>query len=372
MQCKKLKNMSKIAVLLSGGVDSAVAAQILYNDGIDFDLFHLIIGQDDCNHEEDREMATAVARKFGKKLNFIDLNKEYNNNIIEYIIEHVKKGLTPNPDVMCNRLIKFGAFNEKTNNEYDKIATGHYAVTYDDEDARTWLGTAVDKVKDQTDFLANMKPKQISKALFPIGKYSKNEVRLIADKYKLAPSHRKDSQGLCFLGKINYNDFITKYLGKYPGKIVEFETGKILGSHNGYWFHTIGQRKGLGLSGGPWYVCKKDIDENIVYVTCNHELFEPNEKTIIYLGNRDNFNWTTIDPFPSNEDNIWNNINTCPTISFKIRHSPNFTKGKLCNNKGNLYIKNFSSVGGIAPGQFCILYDEFSDICFGCSEIKIN
>lgn len=372
----------KVAMLMSGGVDSSVAAQLLYNQGIDFDPYYIKIsmeGFDDdysCTQEEDVEMATAVCRKLGKKLQIIDLHKEYWDNVVKYHIETVKKGLTPNPDVMCNRLIKFGAFDEKTGHIYDKIVTGHYARTIDDEDGRTWLLTTPDPVKDQTDFLSNMTPLQVSKAWFPIGQYTKEQVREIANQYNLAPKTRKDSQGICFLGKINYNEFIKKHLGEFPGDLIEWETGKKLGTHKGYWFHTVGQRKGIGLSGGPWYVVSKDIDKNIVYVSTNHDIFNPDsnvfDNSFIFLGKRSDINWCTIDPFPSSDDSSWNMPETCPKITFKIRHSPGFTSGTLHDYNGYIYIKDFSSVGGIAPGQFCTIYDENSEVCFGSGEIKSN
>lgn len=369
-------------MLMSGGVDSSVSAQLLYNNGIDFDPYYIKIGMEDfdndysCSQEEDVEMASAVCHKLGKKLQIIDLQKEYWDNVVKYHIDTVKKGLTPNPDIMCNRLIKFGAFDNKTGCVYDKIATGHYATTYEDADGRIWLGTAPDPIKDQTDFLSNMTPNQVSKAIFPIGKYTKEEVRQIAETYNLAPKHRKDSQGICFLGKINYNQFIEKYLGINKGPIVEFETGNKLGEHNGFWFHTIGQRKGLGLSGGPWFVVKKDVDNNIVYVSNNPNFSmidtrSYNGKPVIGLGMRKNINWCTIDPFPADDDPCWQLSENCPKVMFKIRHSPEFTMGELHNINGYMFIKNFDNVGGIAPGQFCTLYDDNHKICYGCGEIQI-
>ena len=187
-------------------------------------------------------------------------------------MDKVRAGLTPNPDVMCNRLIKFGAFHEKRGHDYDLIATGHYATTEEEaisdwqlavsqkpkakSQKLKWLCTSPDPVKDQTDFLAQIYDWQLEKALFPIGHMMKEEVREIAEREHLAPAHRRDSQGICFLGKINYNDYIRRYLGELPGDVVELETGKKIGQHKGHWFHTIGQRKGMGLGGGPWFVVK--------------------------------------------------------------------------------------------------------------------
>jgi tRNA-specific 2-thiouridylase len=252
-----------IAALISGGVDSSVVVHLLKNQGITPTLFYIKIGQDDdellhCSSEEDIEMGSLIAHKYGCKLEIVDLHKDYWETVVAYTIDKVKKGLTPNPDVMCNKLIKFGVFEQRYGKDFDKTATGHYATTVE-KDGKIFLGTAKDPFKDQTDFLAQIDYLQVSKLMFPIGNLMKSEVRKIAQKAELPSAKRPDSQGICFLGKVNYNDFIRRYLGEKHGPIVELETGKILGTHNGYWFHTVGQRKGLGLSGGPWYVIKIDI-----------------------------------------------------------------------------------------------------------------
>ena len=201
----------KIAVLLSGGVDSSVVLYELVQQGLQPDCFYIKIGPEeeeewDCSSEEDLEMATAVAHKYRCKLEVIDCHKEYWDQVTAYTMNKVREGYTPNPDVMCNRLIKFGAFHEKRGRDYDLIATGHYATTETDEEGRKWLCTSPDPVKDQTDFLAQIYDWQLKKALFPIGHMMKEEVRRIAEREHLAPAHRRDSQGICFLGKLNYND----------------------------------------------------------------------------------------------------------------------------------------------------------------------
>ena len=246
--------------------------------------------------EEDLEMATAVSHKYGCKLEVIDCHHEYWDQVTQYTMDKVRAGLTPNPDVMCNRLIKFGAFHEKRGHDYDLIATGHYAQTETSPvpsqggeclpghiapassspwgrqgEVLKWLCTSPDPVKDQTDFLAQIYDWQLEKALFPIGHMMKEEVREIAEREHLVNAKRKDSQGICFLGKINYNDYLRRYLGELPGDVVELETGKIIGKHKGHWFHTIGQRKGMGLGGGPWFVVKKDITQNIIYVSHGYD-----------------------------------------------------------------------------------------------------
>ena len=198
----------RIAVLLSGGVDSSVVVWEFAQLGLHPDCFYIKIGPEekeewDCSSEEDLEMATAVARKYGCKLQVVDCHHEYWNEVTRYTMEKVKAGFTPNPDVMCNRLIKFGAFDEKMGHNYDLIATGHYAQTETDENGDKWLVTSPDPVKDQTDFLAQIESWQLKKAIFPIGHHIKNEVREIAEEEHLINAKRKDSQGICFLGQIN-------------------------------------------------------------------------------------------------------------------------------------------------------------------------
>ena len=249
-----------IAVLISGGVDSAVVVHKLKEEGHDLHLFYIRIGLDtdegDCSAEEDIEMCTLIARKYGCPFDVVSLHQEYWDNVMEYALNTVRQGLTPNPDIMCNKMIKFGYFEQRWGHEFDKTATGHYAST-DVIGNTTYLATAVDPVKDQTDFLARISYEQLCHLMFPLGNMPKAAVRETAIAARMPNAFRKDSQGICFLGKINYNDFIKRHLGIKKGAIIELETGRKIGEHNGFWFHTIGQRKGLGLSGGPWYVVKK-------------------------------------------------------------------------------------------------------------------
>ncbi len=264
----------KIAVLISGGVDSAVVVHRLKEEGHDLHLFYIRIGLDngegDCSAEEDIEMCRFIAKKYGCPFDVVSLHEEYWDNVMEYALRTVRQGLTPNPDIMCNKMIKFGYFEQRWGHEFDKTATGHYATT-DTVGNRVYLATAVDPVKDQTDFLARISYEQLSHLIFPIGDMPKAKVRETAIAVKMPNAFRKDSQGICFLGKINYNDFIKRHLGIKKGPVIQLETGRKLGEHNGFWFHTIGQRKGLGLSGGPWYVVKKNIHDNVVYVSQGYD-----------------------------------------------------------------------------------------------------
>lgn len=354
-----------IAALVSGGVDSSVVVHQLKEMGYDPTIFYIRIGMEDengymgCTAEEDIEITSFVAKKYGLKMETVSLQKEYWDNVVEYVIRTVRNGLTPNPDVMCNRLIKFGSFIDKYGYEFDKIATGHYAQTYF-ENGKHYLGTALDPVKDQTDFLAQITYSQVSRLMFPIGHLMKSQVREIAVSQNLPSASRKDSQGICFLGKINYNDFIKRYLGEKEGKIIEKETGKILGTHRGFWFHTIGQRKGLGLGGGPWYVVAKDSAENVVYVSQGYDVETQYGKTVPL----DDFNFIT--------ENPWGDFTDPVDITFKIRHTPEFTKGKLFNEgNGSYRIESEDKIQGIAPGQYGVIYDVDHRICYGSGVIRI-
>ncbi len=346
-----------IAALVSGGVDSSVILYNLKEQGYNPTIFYIKIGMEDeqgnvqCTTEDDLFIVKFLAKKYGLKMEVVSLQQEYWDNVITYTIESVKRGLTPNPDMMCNRWIKFGYFEQKWGKEFDKIASGHYATTTE-FDQKLFLSTAKDKVKDQTYFLAQINYLQLSKLMFPIGHLLKSEVREIAIKENLPTATRKDSQGICFLGKIHYNDFIKRYLGVKKGKIVDFETGKILGEHDGYWFHTIGQRRGLKLSGGPWFVIQKNIEENIIYVSCGYDPATQYGDVINLSG----FQFITEDTL-QNLDQL--------DITFKIRHTPYFTSGKL-TKIGDIYrITADQKVSAIASGQFGVIYDKTQKLCYG-------
>lgn len=347
----------KIAALISGGVDSAVAVHRLLEMGHDLHLFYIRIGLDtgegDCSAEEDIEMCSYIARKYNLPFDVVSLHEEYWENVMEYALRTVRQGLTPNPDIMCNKMIKFGYFEERWGCAFDKTATGHYATTTEIE-GKVYLSTAVDPVKDQTDFLARIDYNQLSHLMFPIGDIPKAQVREIAINTQMPNAYRKDSQGICFLGKINYNDFIKRHLGIKKGAIIELETGRKLGEHNGFWFHTIGQRKGLGLSGGPWYVVKKNIHDNVVYVSNGYGT-EKQYGNILHL-----------DEMHFISGNPWKNNCTQVDITFKNRHMPEFLSAKLTHLGNDEYvIESEKKVQGIAPGQFAVIYDKNAHLCYG-------
>ncbi len=381
---------TNIAALVSGGVDSSVVVHLLKEQGYDPTLFYIRIGMEDeegyidCPAEEDLEIVAYIARKYGCRFEEVNLHKEYWENVVSYTIESVRKGLTPNPDVMCNKLIKFGAFEQRCGKDFDRIATGHYAQTEclnvsmsdcmsglrdknsnnqaikQSSNQTVFLASAKDPVKDQTDFLSQLSYAQISKLMFPIGGMMKSEVRDIAHAAHLPSADRKDSQGICFLGKINYNDFLRRYLGEREGKIVELETGKILGTHRGYWFHTIGQRKGLFLSGGPWFVVKKDIDENVLYVS---QGYDPDAQ----YGNRVDlldFHYLSYD--------LWSEqleVGTPVDVKFKIRHTPEFAQGHLIRTEQGVSILSDVRIQGIAPGQYATIYDNDAHLVVATGQI---
>ena len=365
----------RIAVLLSGGVDSSVVVYEFAKLGLHPDCFYIKIGPEedaewDCSSEEDLEMATAVAHKYGCKLEVIDCHKEYWNQVTTYTMEKVRAGLTPNPDVMCNRLIKFGAFDEKRGHDYDLIATGHYAQTEIDAEGRKWLCTSPDPVKDQTDFLAQIYDWQLKKALFPIGHYVKDEVRQIAEREHLVNAKRKDSQGICFLGKISYNDYIRRYLGEMPGDVIELETGKRIGEHKGLWFHTIGQRKGMGFGGGPWFVVKKDVAQNILYVSHGYDPETAYKQSFPVH----DFHWLTsvIQGDGSFVTSAGVTKEPSPCITFKIRHTPEYHPATIEWTSSNEFIVHSKEkIHGVAPGQFCVIYDQNHHRCLGSGEITV-
>lgn len=350
----------EIASLVSGGVDSSVTIPLLKEQGYDPVIFYIKIGMEDvpgfvdCPSEEDVEITSYIAHKYDCHMVIVDLQKEYWESVVAYTIDAVKKGLTPNPDVMCNRMIKFGAFEERFGNQFDKITTGHYAQDIENENGH-FLGTATDAVKDQTYFLARITYAQLSKLMFPVGGLLKPQVRKIAEEMRLPSAHRPDSQGICFLGKVNYNDFIRRYAGEKEGKIIELETGKILGKHKGFWFHTIGQRKGLGLSGGPWFVVKKDVNENLIYVSNGYDPIAQYHHSIPLT------DMQLLHPDFHLSDGM--------EVRFKIRHQPNFNHATIRLNDANVTLTSAEAISGVAPGQFGVLYHATENWCLGSGVI---
>lgn len=363
----------RIAVLISGGVDSAVVVDKLFREGHELTLFYIRIGMDngegDCHAEEDIEMCSLIASRYELPLKIVSLHQEYWDYVMAYALDSVKHGLTPNPDMMCNKFIKFGFFEQRYGSEFDKTATGHYARV-ETVDGKYFLATAKDPVKDQTDFLSAISYEQLSHIMFPLGNMNKDEVRRLAHEARLPNASRKDSQGICFLGKIDYRDFLERKLGTSEGKVIELETGKEIATHKGHWFYTIGQRKGLGISGGPWFVIKKDIEANILYVSKGYET-PLQYKTEIPL---EEIHWISGNPFTTDLkiDFHVEMISDVPQadITFKIRHTPEFTEGKLILTERGWLIKSSKEIQGVAPGQFASIYTIDRNLCLGSAMIS--
>ncbi|MFZ0389632.1 MAG: tRNA 2-thiouridine(34) synthase MnmA [Calditrichia bacterium] len=353
------RSVHKTALLLSGGVDSSVALRLLLEKGNPVTAFYLKIWlQDDlaflgdCPWEEDLRYAGAVCKQAGVPLEIISLQREYWDLVVSYALKELKAGRTPNSDVFCNSLIKFGVFIDKIGASFRKVASGHYARV-EQQNGKYLLKQTDDPVKDQTYFLSYLQQRQLSRLLFPLGDYTKKEVRALAQKWNLPNKNRKDSQGICFLGQFRYRDFVKFHLGEKPGDFIEAGTGKKLGQHQGYWFYTIGQRQGLGLSGGPWYVVRKEPGSNTVWLS--HRRYVENIPADSF-GLKD-LSWIS-GKWPELKD-----------LKVKIRHGPEFIKcriEKTGDAEGIVYLERPDN--GIAGGQFAALYRE--EVCLGAGIIN--
>ncbi|MCF0117418.1 MAG: tRNA 2-thiouridine(34) synthase MnmA [Bacilli bacterium] len=284
--------MTKVMVGLSGGVDSAVAAYLLKQQGYDvvagfmrnWDaiangdfLGNPTLNNDCCPQEADYEDAKKVAEKLGIKLYRIDFIKEYWDNVFSYFLSEYEKGRTPNPDIFCNKYIKFDSFLKFAKAQgCDLIATGHYAKRVD-INGKAQLHKCFDQNKDQTYFLSQINNDQISSCLFPLADIDKTEVRRIAHELELNIADKKDSTGVCFIGERNFKEFLKNYIPANQGNIVDINSGDVVGIHDGVMYYTIGQRKGLGIGGikgrepRSWFVCFKDVKNNILYVADDEE-----------------------------------------------------------------------------------------------------
>jgi tRNA-specific 2-thiouridylase len=395
----------RIAVLLSGGVDSSTALMDLKRQGQnDLVAYYLKIWLEDdtaflgsCPWEEDLAFAQAVCDQAGVELRVVPLQLEYYDKVVAYALEELRAGRTPSPDIFCNQRIKFGAFYERmaeSGDSFGKVATGHYARVdwvpsafpgtagdpaggecgLDPLDPAAGQGVgrwrllrAPDPVKDQTYFLSQLSQEQIGRIIFPVGAFVKNRVRELAREYGIPNQDRPDSQGICFLGKIRYPDFIRHYLGEREGPIVERESGKELGRHQGYWFHTIGQRTGLGLGNGPWYVSAKDCRRNVVYVSHGNHAEETGRSTF----SAGALNWLTGRAPTAGELAVWNHSGR---LCLKLRHGPQITACRLewrdggADADGPVLAVNLETADrGLAAGQFAVFY--LGEECLGSGKI---
>ena len=363
--------MSKKRVILglSGGVDSSVAAIKLLEEGYevigvfmrnwdsatnnDF-LGNPDFNSDECPQEKDYQDEFKVAEKLGIEIRRVDFIEEYWEYVFKYFLAEYAAGRTPNPDLMCNKEIKFKAFLDYANNlNADYIAMGHYARVIHDPVKGSYLLRGLDNNKDQTYFLALLSQKQIEKALFPIGEMQKKDVRELAVKYDLATATKKDSTGICFIGERRFHQFLQNYLPAKPGKMVRLN-GEVIGNHDGLMYYTIGQRKGLGIGGiqgystEPWFVVGKDLQKNQLYV----EQGIDNE----YL----------YSDFCIVKDLNW--INEVPVVGkeyqakFRYREKDNSVVITLLEDN-LMHVKFNHPVRAVTPGQACVIYD--GEICMG-------
>ncbi len=357
--------MEKVVIGMSGGVDSSVAAILLKQQGYEvIGLFmrnwdaalnndilgNPTLGENICPQEQDYNDALKVCEQIGVPLHRIDFVKEYWDYVFTYFLEELKLGRTPNPDIMCNKYIKFDMFvKEAEKLGADYIATGHYARIQNGK-----LMKAIDYSKDQTYFLSQLSKKQLSNVLFPLGELEKKEVRKIADEYGLVTATKKDSTGICFIGERNFVKFLENYLPNIPGDIIDIETNEVIGKHIGLMYYTIGQRKGLNLGGNDdrIFVVGKDLSKRILYVAHkddNPYLFS--DSALI-----DTINWIC-DKKPRN----------C-FAKFRYRQNDNPVEMEYLDDN-HILVKYPQGVKAVTPGQACVFYNEKEE-CLGGGLIK--
>ena len=352
--------MRTVVVGMSGGVDSAVSAYLLKKDGYNvIGLFmrnwdSSINGEDYhnegdiCPQEVDYNDAKKVCDMLKIPLYRVDFIKEYWDYVFKYFLDELKKGRTPNPDMLCNKYIKFDLFKkEALKHGADYVATGHYAKTKDGK-----LYRAKDQNKDQTYFLADIKKGVLDNVLFPVGDLTKEEVREIAVKENLAVARKKDSTGICFIGERNFQKFIHNYLKENPGDIIDVKTKEVVGRHTGLMNYTIGQRRNVGISGNleKHFVCGKDIKNNILYVTFGDEEYLYSDECIL-----ENVNFIS-DERP-----------TKCTIKFRYR-SEDVPAELVYLDDNNILVKYRGRAKSVTPGQAGVIY--LGDECLGCGFIK--
>ena len=356
----------RVLLGLSGGVDSAVAAYILKEQGYDVTCAFMrnwdalanndikgnpTIQNDVCPQEKDYQDAQAVADALGLKLLRVDFIKEYWDYVFSTFLEEYKKGRTPNPDILCNKYIKFDAFLKFADDlGFERIATGHYAQVQHKE-TESIMMRGLDDNKDQTYFLCQLSQEALRRTLFPIGNLEKQEVRRIAKEQKLPVAEKKDSTGICFIGERNFREFLQNYLPSKNGPIVDIRTLKTIGEHIGVMYYTIGQRKGLGIGGnlGPWFVAGKDVEKNILYV-CNGD-----ENDWLYSDSClvSHINWiTSIHPDPSMH---------C-SAKFRYRQQDHFVTVTMVSEDTAMVVFD-EPVSSVTCGQEAVFYAD--EICMG-------
>ena len=358
-----MANKKTIVVGMSGGVDSSVAALLLKKQGYNVIGLYMNNWEEKsdtghCTGEKDSADAKMVSEKLNIPCYFVNFSKQYMDKVFSYFLDEYKKGRTPNPDVLCNREIKFGPFLEYAKSlGADYIATGHYA-NVDRKNGYTYLKKAKDQNKDQTYFLSQLSQEQLKNVLFPVGDLLKPELRKIAEKNNLATAKKKDSTGICFIGERNFKKFLETYIPNQPGNIVDIDTGKVLGHHDGLMYYTIGQRRGLGIGGqangkeGRWFVAKKDMENNVLYVCQGLEDCLYSSGLVTYK-----VNWIPKEPDEKEFD-----------CYAKFRYRQSEQKVQIVIEKDKITVKFYEKQKAITPGQFVVFYDD--TYCLGSGVIE--
>ena len=347
----------KVLVGLSGGVDSAIAAYELKKQGLDVKccfmrnwdsalnndtLGNSTLNNDICPQEQDYNDAKSVADALGLELLRKDYIKEYWDNVFKFFVDEYKKGRTPNPDILCNKYIKFDCFLDFAMEQgFDMIATGHYIKAVDGLIRRYYK--ASDLNKDQSYFLAQVSKKALDKCLFPLGDIDKPRVRELAEELNLSIAKKKDSTGICFIGERDFRKFLSNYIPMKPGKIIDIDTLEEIGDHNGVYYYTVGQRKGFGVGGnrGPYFCVGKNIEHNLLYLTSiknEHYLYSDSA----YISG---INWINDLPVEASEIGC----------KFRYRQPDNkVTIKKISDTEAMLYYPQ--KIKAVAPGQEAVFY----------------
>ena len=350
----------KVILGLSGGVDSAVAAILLKQQGADVQALHMTNWEDDdgyCTSAEDLQDSRQLCEQLHITLHHVNFARQYRDRVFNYFLDEYKAGRTPNPDVLCNREIKFGAFREYAKRlGGENLATGHYArVNFVDGEAQ--LFKAADESKDQSYFLNAITAEAVSETIFPLGDLQKSEVRAIARDNALSVFDKKDSTGICFIGERPFKDFLSTYLPANPGPIQTPE-GQTVGEHSGLMYYTIGQRQGLGVGGRrdsgdePWYVAGKDFESNVLIVV-------QGEHPLLYSDSLEASDASWIGASP-------NEISNGQSLHCRVKvryRQPDQACEITPSSDGRLIVNFDESQRAVAPGQFAVFYD--GDRCLG-------
>lgn len=377
-----MSNKPKVLVGMSGGVDSSLSAALLLEQGYEViggfmknwsgdvsgpeQKGGARVGQEfeECGWKAERRDAMRVAAQLGIPFVTFDLEESYRKHVVDYMFREYESGRTPNPDVMCNKFMKFDLFLKEADKlGCDFIATGHYARVGQDENGNPQLLSGLDPEKDQSYFLCQVPYEALRRTIFPIGEMVKSEVRNEAKKRNLVVAEKKDSQGICFVGEVNMNEFLKERLPVTPGPIITTE-GEEIGQHEGIHFYTIGQRKGMGIGGGtPYYVVKKDIENNTIIVSSNyHELLYSNE---LRIGDLHWLNPSATLPLPEGEMERVEEIN----CKARIRYRQPLQECEIKLNQDETLTATFpEQQRAVTPGQFIAFYQD--DVLIGSGVIQ--